>query len=202
MLGEHLANFEIGLWIGFWIAIVWICKQKGKGGVFRHLAGCIGGFALTVALVVVLQSLGVLPPNPKTFDLTPEQYAARLNPLLREWEHHPWVDPNTIIEGKEYDVLETSLDPYTTAYAAISKSNGKIYRVFVKGEFGNDMNAFTHMTRLSSAALAATQKNAITDDVYNQMSKLADGETVLLGDASITFELQKGVGMKYYADPR
>lgn len=192
---------EVGMWAGFWIAIVQHYRQKGRGGLFRHLAGFLGGGFLTLGLFTALFFFGVMPDHPKTFNLTPEQYAKQLNPLLEEWEHRPQVDPTNISEQESYDLLKARLDPYTTVFAAISKYDGKIYRIYVEGQFNSDLNAFKHMTRLASAALAATQKDAVTADVYEQMGDLADGKTVVLGDASLTFELKRGVGMKFLADP-
>lgn len=192
---------EIAMWGGLWFWIARRLKQRGRGALTRHLAGITGGAVLTLSLFATLFHFKVFDANPKTFNLTPEQYAAQLNPLLKEWQHHPQLDPQNVTKGEDFNIVSAELDPYTTLYLGVSRSNGKVIRVFVDGQFKGEMKALDHMTRLASAALAATQSGATTDEVYEQVPEMAEDRVVVFGDASIRSEMKPGVGMKFYADP-
>ncbi|MDR0278598.1 MAG: hypothetical protein LBJ37_12010 [Paucimonas sp.] len=192
---------EIAMWGGLWFWIARRLKRRGSGALTRNLAGAMGGAVVTLSLFAALFHFKVLDANPKTFNLTPEQYAAQLNPLLQEWQHHPQLDPQNLTKGKDFDIISAELDPYTTLHVGVSRSTGKVFRVFVDGSFKGDMRAFDHMARLASAALAATHRGTTTDEVYGQLSEMADGRAVVFGEVSMTSEMTPGVGRKFYAEP-
>ncbi|WP_095157382.1 hypothetical protein [Pseudomonas sp. Irchel 3E13] len=200
-LTDVVGIIETIMWAGLWFWIARHLKHKGRGALLRHITGFSAGGLLTWGLFTVLFYTGSLPPNPKTFDLTPEQYAARLNPLLQEWEHQPRMDPTHIIDEGRYTIVQTPLAPGITLVVNVSKMDGKVFFITVEGLYRRDLGSFGDLKRLASVAVAATQAGTVSDEVIAPLSKLEDGPTVILAGAKVKRESKDEVGMNFYLDP-
>lgn len=199
---EIVGYVETLMWAGLWLGVARHLRAKGKGVLVRHLAGFATGGVLTFCLFAVLFQTRVLEPNPPTFDITPEQYTSRLNRLLQEWEHQPRIDPTDVFVAKEFNMIGTDLAPRTSVLVGISRSDEKVFRVIVEGPITSDSQAQQNLLRLVSATVAATSKDATTDDVYQQLSQNVGDEALLFGDARVTLETKPGTSWKFYVLPQ
>lgn len=137
----------------------------------------------------------------KSLNMTPTQYADRINPLLKKIEKPYRVDPASIAEGEVQNVLNVQLGPYASLVAAVSKETGDLVDVTLIGIGDGKPASGLEIMMIASAALAAAAPDADQRDVLKGLPELIDGTPKTYGQVKLSVKATEIMGTWFMAAP-
>ncbi|RRV41191.1 hypothetical protein [Pseudomonas sp. p106] len=212
----------LGVGAGTWWWLAGRMKKRGSGWLTRQVAGSFACCFMAVVVAGIAVSTGIVenkapeqakvPPvteqhataakvELKTLGMTPAVYAKRINPLLEKYEKPYRVDPNEITKGEVQDILKTSLGPYTSLIAAVSKETGELVDVTLIGAGDGKPLSGIEIMLIASAALAAAAPDADYREVFKKLPDMLKGSDQTYGQVKLSVKPTDMMGTWFMAAP-
>lgn len=207
---------------GTWWWLAGRMKKRGSGWLTRQVAGSfaccfmavvIAGIAVSTGIVeskapeqVKVQAVTEQHATPakvelKTLGVTPAVYAERINTLLEKYEKPYRVDPTEITKGEVQDILKTSLGPYASLVAAVSKDTGEMVDVTLIGAGDGKLLSGIEIMLIASAALAAAAPDADYREVFKKLPDMLKGSEQTYGQVKLSVKPTDMMGIWFMAAP-
>lgn len=207
---------------GTWWWLAGRMKKRGSGWLTRQMAGSFACCFMAVVVAGIAVSTGVVKnkvPDPvkaqavteqhetpakieiKTLGMTPAVYAERINPLLDKYEKPYRVDPTEITKGEVQDILKTSLGPYASLVAAVSKDTGELVDVTLIGAGDGKPMSGIEIMLIASAALAAAAPDADYREVFKKLPEMLKGSEQTYGQVKLSVKSTDMMGIWFMAAP-
>lgn len=207
---------------GTWWWLAGRMKKRGSGWLTRQMAGSFACCFMAVVVAGIAVSTGVVKnkvPDPvkaqavteqheipakieiKTLGMTPAVYAERINPLLEKYEKPYRVDPTEITKGEVQDILKTSLGPYASLVAAVSKETGELVDVTLIGAGDGKPMSGIEIMLIASAALAAAAPDADYREVFKKLPEMLKGSEQTYGQVKLSVKSTDMMGIWFMAAP-
>lgn len=207
---------------GTWWWLAGRMKKRGSGWLTRQVAGSFAFCFMAVVVAGIAVSTGVVKSKApeqvkaqavveqhetpakveiKTLGMTPSVYAERINPLLEKYEKPYRVDPTEITEGEVQDILKTSLGPYASLVAAVSKETGELVDVTLIGAGDGKPMSGIEIMLIASAALAAAAPDADYREVFKKLPEMLKGSEQTYGQVKLSVKSTDMMGIWFMAAP-
>ncbi len=142
------------------------------------------------------------PAKPvKTLEVTPKQYAARLNALLKKAKLNYRVDGGSITKGEVNDVLNAPIGKHAALVAGISKKNGKVLDILVMGSGDGTPASGLEIMMVVSAALAASTEGGEFSKVFQELPNMIEGKELVEGNVKLGAKKMDQLGTWFFASP-
>lgn len=164
------------------------------------------------ALPVAEQAIEVQPEPPvvtkpaekivqKTLGITPQEYANRLNPILKKFEKPFRLDPKSVTAGEVNDVLKANLGPYASLVAMVSKESGEILEITLIGAGNGTPVSGLEIMSVASAALASAAPDSDFREVFKQLPSMMEGKPETYGNVKLSVKATQEIGTWFFATP-
>lgn len=207
---------------GTWWWLAGRMKKRGSGWLTRQAAGSFACCFMAVVVAGIAVSTGMVESKApeqakvqavteqhatpdkvelKTLGMTPAAYTERINPLLERYEKPYRVDPTEITKGEVQDILKTSLGPYTSLIAAVSKETGELVDVTLIGAGDGKPMSGIEIMLIASAALAAAAPDADYREVFKKLPDMLKGSDQTYGQVKLSVKPTDMMGTWFMAAP-
>lgn len=216
---------------GTWWWLAKRLRQNGKGWLVRNLAGSSTGCFMGLMVVVLALEAGIIKEKPpsdappvvekpaevqpvtpvatkprdktvqKTLGVTPEEYASRLNPILKKFEKSYRLDPKDIKVGEVNNTLSANLGPYASLVATVSKETGEILEITLIGAGNGSPASGLEIMSVASAALASAAPGSDFRDVFKQLPTMMEGKPEIYGNVKLSVKSTQEIGTWFFASP-
>lgn len=212
----------LGVGAGTWWWLAARMKKRGRGWLTRQVAGSFAGCFMVVVAAAIAASIGVVENRTsehekvavaevrkaapvkseiKTLQMTPSDYADRINSLLEKYQKPYRVDPTDISVGEVQDVLKANLGPYASLIGAVSKDTGELVDVTLVGAGNGTPASGIEVMFIACAALAAAAPEADHREVFRKLPALMDGEKLTYGRVKLSVKSTEIMGNWFMAAP-
>lgn len=137
----------------------------------------------------------------KTLGFTPDEYAERLNKMLKIADMEHRVHAKQVIVGEVNDVLNISIGKHAALVAGVSKVNGQVLDVVVMGSGDGTPSSGLDIMMVASAALAAAASDVDFSEVFRGLPALIKGQDRTYGDVKLSAQQMDGMGTWFFASP-
>ncbi len=140
-------------------------------------------------------------PVQKTLGITPQEYADRINPIIKKFEKPYRVDGSSVKSGEVNDIFSANLGPYASLVASVSKANGEIQELTLIGAGDGKPTSGLEIMMMASAALASAAPGADFREVFKKLPSMMDGNPEIYGKVRLSVKKSDQVGTWFFATP-